>query len=86
VSGIALGPNFLNRMSASSLVRPVREPSAAFSADLSGEPMAADGAAPGLDSAGEGRFERRIGHESAIPHQYRLGIYTICQRIPRPKR
>src|ERR1035437_6007459 len=54
VSGIALAPNLLSRISASSLVRPLSEPSVAWPADLSGKPIGAAGAAPGLDSADDG--------------------------------
>src|SRR5208282_2498607 len=57
VSGIALGPNCLSRIPASSFVRPLSEPPVASPADLSGEPVAAGGALPALDSAGEGGIE-----------------------------
>src|SRR5208337_108643 len=57
VSGIALRPNFISRIAASSLVRPVSEPSEAMPADSSGEPTSADDATPDLDSADKGGTE-----------------------------
>src|SRR5579863_2261243 len=51
VSGIALGPYFLSRIAASSLVRPLNEPSDALPADLSGEPVGTGGCAPAGASA-----------------------------------
>src|SRR5579872_4120949 len=57
VSGIALGPNFLSRMPASSLVRPLSETSLVMAVLL--DELACVGRAAGLGSFGEGRLKER---------------------------
>lgn len=81
VSGIALGPNFLRQVAASSFVRPLREPSVALPADLSGEAGAAGGTAPGLGSAGEGKLKDDSHQRSIFSYlsAETVALFTGCQ-------